>query len=405
MRGFRRRYTLLHSMPCSSSGSAPPTAGLDETQHAGRSGDIVTIRDQTIVCVSSLDWDQHWTSKQQLMRLLSDENDVFYVEPARTALHKITRYGHARYDQSRGARLRVRRPFLPLPGNNHSALVRRFNSRFLARGLPRECDLLWFYTPRGVELIGRLRPRRVVYHCVDFHADVPGEHAGAVLEQERELLTRADAVFATSPALVEHCLAHGAKRATFTPHGVDYEQFSRPQPAPLDWPFPDRPVVLLSGTFDGRLDTELLDGVTAACPDLGFVLIGEVTGGARLGSLTTRDNVAIMGVRRIDEMSAYFHAASVGLIPYRIDRWTSGIFPLKFHEYLAAGLPVVTTPLPSLASQHHAWLVEGSAAAIAAIRATLASETSEHRKVRQEYARSRTWAAVLEDMSAELICG
>ena len=69
-----------------------------------------------------------------------------------------------------------------------------------------------------------------------------------------------------------------------------------------------------------------------------------------ISALAAEPNVHLLGVRSYREISpSVLRAADAGLIPYARNELTESIFPMKVYEYLAAGLPVLATPLPALA--------------------------------------------------------
>jgi len=57
--------------------------------------------------------------------------------------------------------------------------------------------------------------------------------------------------------------------------------------------------------------------------------------------------VTLIGERSPDTIAGYVRAFDVGVIPFVVDDLTEGVSPLKMYEYLAAGVPVVATPLPA----------------------------------------------------------
>ena len=146
------------------------------------------IRHQDIVCVSSLDWDVPWTSKQQIMHRLAAGNRILYVEEPVTMLAPFR--VSARWTRWRAVVPRLRQaeknlwvltPPPMLPFGNLRPSVNRVNQAVLARYIRRAIRrlglrdyLLWSYLPTAVDLVDRLEPRALVYHCVDEHSAFPG---------------------------------------------------------------------------------------------------------------------------------------------------------------------------------------------------------------------------------------
>ena len=92
--------------------------------------------------------------------------------------------------------------------------------------------------------------------------------------------------------------------------------------------------------------------------------------------------------------------ADVGLIPYASNQLTASIFPMKVYEYLAAGLPVVSTPLPALSDVAEVARAGDAAEMAARIGATLARDDADLRMERSRAAAGHSWEARLEQLAA-----
>jgi glycosyltransferase involved in cell wall biosynthesis len=105
-------------------------------------------------------------------------------------------------------------------------------------------------------------------------------------------------------------------------------------------------------------------------------------------------NVTRLGERSSTLMPAYVHSFDVGTIWFQIDEMTRGVTPLKMFEYLAAGVPCVSTPLPACVAQGGVATADESDAFVGAIEAGLAADESERERLR-EIAAASDWSAVL----------
>jgi glycosyltransferase involved in cell wall biosynthesis len=250
---------------------------------------------------------------------------------------------------------------LPL-GHFHPALKRvntlvlRLGLRFAMRRMGIGRPLIWTYHPFMRDAINGLARDTLVYHCVDDLAAVPGIDAGRFNAAERALLAEAGAVFVTSPALRDKCAATAPATTYYFPNVADLEHFAvarRPGPLPTDLEAIPRPRLGFVGVLsDFKLDLDLLRRIAEARPDWHLVFIGEEREGQRhpvLASLAQRGNVHFLGYRPYADLPNYLRGMDVGLLPMQINDYTRAAFPMKFFEYLAAGLPVVSTPLPSIA--------------------------------------------------------
>ena len=242
---------------------------------------------------------------------------------------------------------------LPLP---HSPVARALNRQILRatiRGLRMKLGLddfhLWTFLPNVADYVGTLGESLAVYYCVDEWSLFSYLHKDNTIAAERELLAKVDCVFAINHALAD------AKRALqaethVSPHGVDHALFATALDAatrvPADLARLPRPVVGFYGTIQDWVDLELVAAVARARPDWTFALIGQVL----VDTEAIRDlpNVHLLGRRPHAELPAYGKGFSVGWIPYRIDERMTFVNPIKLREYLSAGLPVVSTPVPEV---------------------------------------------------------
>jgi teichuronic acid biosynthesis glycosyltransferase TuaH len=202
--------------------------------------------------------------------------------------------------------------------------------------------LLTFDPLRGV-LPGVAR-RLTVYWRRDRLADLEISPTAAWLAQrDRELLGAADLVSCTARPLLDESRRWSDGVVIYIPNGCEVQHFARPRHRPSD--MPDGRVVLgfVGGAF-WRLDLGLLADLTAQRPEWQLVMIGD----DRL-SLPDRANIHRVPYLPYDDVPAWMQHLDVGLIPYDTDiAFNHGSFPIKAFEYLASGVPVVSTMLPAI---------------------------------------------------------
>ena len=166
--------------------------------------------------------------------------------------------------------------------------------------------------------------------------------------REAELIARVDQVFIHSPALLAK-KGHLNPRTAFVPNGVDYVAYSSPAAEPADLAAIPRPRVGYVGMIKEMLDLRLLASLAARHPDWSFVLVGPARGSAEnMAALAAPPNVHLLGARPVEVLPGYIQHMDVCLLPYRETGYTKFIYPLKLHEYLATGRPVVGAPIPTL---------------------------------------------------------
>ena len=379
------------------------------------------LRGADIVCVSSLDWGATWGTMHQVMHRLARYNRVIYIEEPVTMLAPLKVPAHWRRWGAVLPRLKhvepglwVLRPPPLLPFANMRPAVNRVNQAVLACYVRwamerldfRDHTILWTFLPNSVHLLDRLTvPSLLVYHCVDEHSAFPGLRSPEVVTGYDDLLTaRADLVIATADSLAYTRRFLNAHTQTVL-NAADVESFSQaldpalPVPAHMAHIPPPRLVVL--GALDGRLDLDALELLADSDSFWQIVLIGPVKSAEVQARLGSRANVHMLGEKPRDQLPGYLKAASVALIPYVPGRLTRGIFPLKFFEYLAAGVPVVVGGLPELRRfSDTVGVANTSGDYPALVRLALAEEGVERRLARAAMAAGNSWDDRVEAISA-----
>ena len=204
----------------------------------------------------------------------------------------------------------------------------------------------------------RARPGLVIYHCVDDIAAQPGIDAASFRAAEARFAARADLVLASAPALAERMRAL-SDNVLYVPNVADTDLFATGAPraaGPLDPALAALPaprIVFIGAVVSTKLDIDLLVALARPAAPL-VVRAGRPRRARAIRAPTSRrsraePNVHLLGRRAYEQLPSVLRGADAGLIPYARNELTSSIFPMKVYEYLAAGLPVVSTPLPSLA--------------------------------------------------------
>jgi glycosyltransferase involved in cell wall biosynthesis len=250
----------------------------------------------------------------------------------------------------------------PVTRRVNTALLQRQVGRWLRHPGPR---LLWTYSPFTYGL--ERHADRTVYHLVDLLHENPGVHRGRLLAAERGL--RADLALATSPAIAEHLRAQGFATTRVLSNVADVALFTAAARATVS----RGTSAVFAGTLaPHKLDGELLLDLASVLGDR-LRLVGPlVDPGDPLWRSLSEAGVRIRGPLGPAELARELATAAVGLVPYRLSPLTRGISPLKTYEYLAAGLPVVSTPLPAVTALEGAVFVRDRAAFVAQVEDLLA---------------------------------
>jgi glycosyltransferase involved in cell wall biosynthesis len=379
--------------------------------------------DRDIVCLGSADWATELPINQhQLMGRLAAANEVLFVESLglrrpQLAGRDLSRLWRRLRRGLRGARpadgLHVLSPLvLPLHGK---PAVRALNRRLLrlqvgraARRLGMSQPILWAYVPQAEALLDVLDPALVVYHCVDDVAAQKGVDAESFRAAEERFARRADLVLASAPALAER-MRTLSDHVLYAPNVADTGTFAAAlEPGEVDAalePLPHPRLVFQGAIVATKLDVELLAAVAALRPQWSIVLVGPRGAGDPTGDLSRLDrapNIHLVGPRPASDLPQVLRGADLGLIPYAINELTRSVFPMKVYEYLAAGLPVLATPLPALAGVEGIVTVASAADLVAACERELAADTPERRRERSRVAASHSWEARIEEIETAL---
>jgi glycosyltransferase involved in cell wall biosynthesis len=211
-------------------------------------------------------------------------------------------------------------------------------------GPPKRERVIWMYTPLALELALALQPTTLVYDVMDDLAafkDAPPE----LVVRQRQALRLADVVFAGGRSLHRSVVRQGRTDALLFPSGVEPEHYRLPTAAPR---LPGhRPVAGYVGVLDERLDLQLIGDLASALPDWEIRMYGPL---AKIdpASLPQAPNITYAGYTSYADLPAAMAGLDVALMPFALNEATRSISPTKTLEYLAAGLPVVSTRVPDV---------------------------------------------------------
>jgi UDP-galactopyranose mutase len=329
-----------------------------------------------LLCLSHLRWDFVFQRPQHLMtRAVAGYQVVFFEEavpasgPASLPTLELRRSPEG---------VLVATPMLP---EGLDAIASDVAQRELLDGLLAELAaplaVAWFYTPMALAFAGHLRPAVAVYDCMDELNLFRGASPRLAL-LERRLLKQADLVFTGGRSLYEakhrlHPHAH------LFPSSVDAAHFRvarfRDAVEPPDQAGLPPPRIGFFGVLDERINYALLDSVAAARRAWQIVMVGP-TAKIDPAALPRSPNLHWLGMKAYAELPAYLAGWDAGLMPFALNEATRFISPTKTPEFLAAGVPVVSTPVPDVVAD---WgtgglveIADGPDAVVAAIEAVLA---------------------------------
>ncbi|MFH1549141.1 MAG: glycosyltransferase [Planctomycetota bacterium] len=388
------------------------------------------LRDRDIVIFASAPWvtDGRYNC-HHIARRLAANNRVLYVEsPGLRTPNPFHRADLLKILRRLGGWLRSRRrgswkamdnlfvlspvivPFhgWPLLERLNSALLGRACAR-AARVLKFDRPVLWAFLPIAAGLLGRLNESAVIYHCVDNYTANPGVNAAEIEESEKRLVEAADLCIATSAPLAERLLRMSAKVECF-PNVAEVGRFSaQSRECPEEISRLPKPVIGYLGNIAAyKVDLDLLGEIASRRPDWSLVLVGPLGVGdpsTKLDGLRSLKNVHIIGARPYERIPAYVRNFDVGLVPFRRSSATDYSLPHKTFEYLAAGKPVVSSPLSSLTAEPLSDVVKYAGNGeefVRAIEECLAGDDSDKRRLRREVASRYSWEKRFAEIDARV---
>jgi len=319
------------------------------------------LHGRDIICFAN-DWDSDPLSKKHIMTRLAQDNRILWVNSIGTRKPELSRRdirrAMAKLWDSLGGYKQVARNITvlaPMAIPFHGSRLARFlNQRWLswsirraARKLAFRNTITWTFLPSTAGIAGSLGEDLLIYHCVDEFSEFTGSDKQALLEMEERLMRKADAVIVSSTPLYEAKEQYN-QNTHLVRHGVDVNHFRKachPETSvPSDLARITEPIVGFFGLIEDWVDLKMIRTLALARPDYSFVLIGKIVADTAL--LRHLDNVHLLGKKDYSTLPAYCKGFNVAILPFTVNPLTIAANPLKLREYLAAGLPVVSTAIP-----------------------------------------------------------
>ena len=295
-----------------------------------------------LVCFSHLRWDFVYQRPQHLLSRFAKERRVFFIEepifgeqPSNLDISQRENYlfvvvPHIAHSDRETENIEeIQRKLI------HRLVLSQNITNFVA----------WFYTPMALPVSSQLHPQAVVYDCMDELSGfkfAPPE----LLENEKKLFEKADLVFTGGRSLYEAKKSQHPNVHAF-PSSIDashFEQARNIEIEPDDQKSISHPRLGFCGVIDERMDIELLGKMADLRPDWQFVMIGPIVKIAD-EDLPRRANIHYLGSKNYQDLPKYLAGWDIALMPFALNESTKYISPTKTPEYLAAGLPVVSTPV------------------------------------------------------------
>jgi glycosyltransferase involved in cell wall biosynthesis len=383
----------------------------------------MALRGRDIVCIGFSDWRMDLlTNQQHLLVRAAAANRILFVESL-----GLRRPQLAARDLSRMSRRLVRatQPLrevdgihvlspLVLPLHSNEAL-RRLNARLLELFVKRAVaklemrdPLLWSFVPQAEVLIDVLKPSQVLYYIDDDHAAKEGIDAESFLAAEERFARRSDAVLASAPELVTRMRTLNGN-VHYAPNVADTQLFAQAlEPGAVDRELAALPgprIVFVGAIIAAKIDIDLVTELAKLRPEWSFAFVGPIGPGdprTNVQGLKELSNVHLLGRRPYEQLPQVLRGADAAIVPYRLDGEMRSVFPMKIYEYLAAGRPVVSTPLDTLVEVPDVLKAATAEEFSARLQETIESDTDQARAQRSQRAQAHSWDSRLDQIAEAL---
>jgi glycosyltransferase involved in cell wall biosynthesis len=270
--------------------------------------------------------------------------------------------------------------------------------------------IAWFHAPHPGFLAKQLGEKLTVFYCIDEYSKMPDVDGSSVQAMDDDLTRKADIVFACNQSLLE---THRDLNSNIylSPHGVDTEAFALANSPHTQVPEEvnglSRPIIGFWGLLDRWLDIGILEHIALARPEWTILLIGRAA--VDVSTLKRLPNVVFAGVRPYAELPSWAKAIDVCVLPFTSESIKlRAMSPLKLREYLAAGKPIVSVPVPEGKQFSKVVLTaEDGPGFVKAIENALVTNSPELVALRQKAVAGKTWDArvesVLDRLQGELL--
>ena len=295
-----------------------------------------------LICFCHLRWNFVYQRPQHLLSRFAKDFTIYFIEePVFDSSFPVIE------TQSTKEGISVIIPHLPegMEESHSTALQQELLNQWqLATKIGKHIQ--WFYTPMALPMSKAFdTPELIIYDCMDelsAFKNAP-QH---LKEREKELFDAADIVFTGGHNLYE-AKKELHKNIHPFPSSIDKKHFSLARTKgnePADQSQIGSPKIGFFGVIDERLDINLIDSLSNMHPEWHFILIGPVVK-IDPATLPVRDNIHYLGSKSYESLPFYLSGWDVALIPFAANESTKFISPTKTPEYLAGGIPVVSTSI------------------------------------------------------------
>jgi glycosyltransferase involved in cell wall biosynthesis len=325
------------------------------------------LKGHNIICFSC-DWQQDPLSKHHLMKRFAAFNRILWINS--TGLRRPTLCGKDlvragnklvsffKSVQQVQENIFVISPLaIPFHSSSFMNVVNRIllteQIRYYQNKLKFDHPIVWTFAPNVADILFNFGGKLHLYYITDDFTQFTGHPVKMIERQESVLIRRCNVLIASANYLAGK-KAESGKHINVVTHGVEYHHFTTAlskiaSDLPADMNGIAHPIIGFYGEINDWIDLKTMAEIARKRPDWSLVLLGRIA--VEVGDisyLTDLPNVHWLGQKMFGALPDYCSAFDVALIPMKLDELTLSVNPLKLREYLAAGLPVVSAPLPEV---------------------------------------------------------
>ena len=374
------------------------------------------MKEKLVVIISAAEWDGVFHRPHHFAKRFSklDHTKVLYVEPPVTLLGPIKDpkklIGWKKWIKKAvevEKDLFVLAPPPTLPFGMKKPLVNKMNQQvisaeifsFIAKNKLKNVELvLYNFLPSAADLIKNFDFIETIYDCVDDHSEFKGLiNVDYINALEKSVCEQSDVCFATAQKLLDDKIAWNSNFHLIN-NGADFEHFYREDKSlvkrPYDLPSNDKPIIGFVGGIGTWIDLEWIRDLSVATLDTHhIVLIGPSS--VDLSILLEQGNITYLGKKHYNDLPEYYHHFNFAIMPFKIEKLTESVNPIKMYEYLAAGIPTISTDLQE-ARRYQDVLSIFNSGTMAAKFINEFVDTDAHRMKREETGKNNSWNARFE---------
>jgi len=381
------------------------------------------LKNENIICISSIDWDFIWQGHQEIMSVLAKNgNRVLFIENTGVrapGLRDVSRIRSRIRNWLKGVKgirkesdnLYVFSPLvLPFP---YSRIAKWINKHLILSILDRWVKIMdfsdpivWAFlpTPLSIDIANNIVKKLFIYYCID-NFSVSSITVKKIKKSEEILLKDVDLVFVTSIGLYNYCSKYNDKVYKF-PFAVNFKEFEKARlidtSVPEEFKNIKSPIIGYVGGVHRWIDQDLIKYLVEKYRQYSFVFIGPVQ--TDISKLQVLKNIYFLGKKEHSRLPFFIKYFDVGIIPYLISEYTNNVYPTKLNEYLALGKPVISTQLPEIIEFNKeykdiVYVSEGKEKFGEHINKAINEDNQILRARRIEVSRDNNWESRIEKMS------